>query len=143
MDESTGGGAGGSQWGASAPKGGLIGKVMDHQQNLADPGAGAAASGAEGGADAAAGMGEASAGAAAPDLAELALLGGGGIVTKPTLARIGERGPEAVVPLTPRPGNKMQPDVLEGRIAAPRVPGVHYARYKSFNRLGPGVGGSI
>ena len=65
-------------------------------------------------------------------------LGGGGIVTKPTLARIGERGPEAVVPLTPRPGNKLQPDLLEGHVTAPKVPGVRYSRYKSFNRFGSG-----
>jgi hypothetical protein len=76
-------------------------------------------------------------------LAEAALLGGGGIITKPTLARIGEKGPEAVVPLTPRPGNKMQPDLLEGRLSNPAVPGVKYSRYKSFNRLGPGQGGAV
>jgi hypothetical protein len=70
-------------------------------------------------------------------------LAGGTLITKPTIAKIGEAGPEAVVPLTPRPGNKMQPDIIEGRVAAPRVPGVHYSRYKSFNRFGPNAGGNI
>ena len=65
--------------------------------------------------------------------AKIALgLKGGAIITEPTLARIGEHGPEAVVPLTPRATNKMQPDLLEGHITAPKVPGVRYSRYKSF-----------
>lgn len=67
----------------------------------------------------------------------------GTLVTSPTIARIGEKGPEAVVPLTPRPGNKMQPDILEGHVSAPRVPGVRYSRYRTFNRLGPGQGGEL
>jgi hypothetical protein len=66
------------------------------------------------------------------------LLAGGSVITEPTLARIGERGPEAVVPLTPRPSNKMQPDLLEAHGTAPKVPGVKYSRYKSFNRFGGG-----
>lgn len=65
---------------------------------------------------------------------------GGAIVTQPTIAKIGEAGPEAVVPLTPRASNKMQPDLLEGHITAPKVPGVRYSRYKSFNRFGRGGG---
>jgi hypothetical protein len=119
--DTSGGTAGGSQWGASAPKSGLIGQVMQ--------GGGSGATG-DGAADAEAGIGG--------DVAEAALLAGGGVITQPTLARIGERGPEAVVPLTPRPGNKMQPDLLEGHGAAPHVPGVKYSRYKSFNRFGSG-----
>ena len=69
--------------------------------------------------------------------------GSGAIVTSPTIAKIGERGPEAIVPLTPRAGNKLQPDMLEGHIAGPRVPGVRYSRYKSANRFAPGAGGAI
>jgi hypothetical protein len=68
----------------------------------------------------------------------------GTIVTKPTIAKLAEHGePEAVIPLTPRPANKMQPDILEGRISEPKVPGVRYQRYKGYNRFGPGVGGQV
>ena len=67
----------------------------------------------------------------------------GQIVTKPTFARIGEHGPEAVVPLTPRAGNHLQPDILEGHVSGPKVPGVRYSRYRGFNRLAPGVGGEL
>lgn len=70
-------------------------------------------------------------------------LAGGSLVTKPTIAKIGEKGPEAVIPLNPRAGNKMQPDVLEGHVSAPRVPGLHFSRYRTFNRFGPGQGGQI
>ena len=35
-----------------------------------------------------------------PDLAHIPKLADGGIVTRPTLAMIGEAGPEAVIPLT-------------------------------------------
>ena len=135
----TGGPSASSQWGASAPKSGLLGtvaKAARPQSNLADTGAGAAASGNGASAAADAGVVDAATGPAAD--AALMMLGGGGIVTKPTLARIGERGPEAVVPLTPRPGNKLQPDLLEGHVTAPKVPGVKYSRYKSFNRFGSG-----
>ena len=67
----------------------------------------------------------------------------GRIVTKPMIARIGEKGPEAVVPLTPRPGNRLQPDILEAHVSAPKIPGIKYSRYKGFNRFGPGQGGEI
>ena len=67
----------------------------------------------------------------------------GTVVTRPTIAKLGEEGPEAVVPLTPRAGNKMQPDLLEGRIAEPSVPGIRYSRYKGANRFGPGAGGPV
>ena len=118
----------GSQWGASAPKSGLLGNVA----KAVHPGATG---------DAADGIADAGADAAADSVAvDAALLAGGGIITKPTLARIGEKGPEAVVPLTPRPGNKMQPDLLEGHMGMPHVPGVKYSRYKSFNRFGSGGG---
>ena len=112
------------------------GSAVNPQSNLADTGAGAAASGNGASAAADAGVVDAATGPASD--AALMMLGGGGIVTKPTLARIGERGPEAVVPLTPRAGNKLQPDLLEGHITAPKVPGVRYSRYKSFNRFGSG-----
>lgn len=36
----------------------------------------------------------------------------GGIITKPTRAILGERGPEVVVPLTPRPSNKITPSMV-------------------------------
>lgn len=56
----------------------------------------------------------------------------GSIVTRPTKALIGERGPEMVVPLTPRSQNRIQPDVFEGHITPPKVPGMRYSRYKSY-----------
>ncbi len=37
----------------------------------------------------------------------------GGIVTRPTLAMLGERGPEAVVPLRQGPGGPGEPQVVE------------------------------
>jgi hypothetical protein len=77
----------------------------------------------------------------------------GGFVPKPGIARIAESGPEiaggrvvtqpslvklnkgeAVIPLTPRPQNKLQPDLLEGHLAAPKVPGLQFARYKSYGQ---------
>lgn len=94
--------------------------------------------------DAGSGMGDA-AETGADMAADAAIVGfkQGAIVTKPTIARIGEKGPEAVIPLTPRAGNKMQPDIMEGHISAPRVPGIKYSRYRSFNRLGGGQGGEL
>lgn len=67
----------------------------------------------------------------------------GTVVTKPTIVKLGEKEPEMVIPLHPKAGNHIQPDILEGRVSPPRVPGVHYSRYRSFNRLAPGQGGSI
>lgn len=68
----------------------------------------------------------------------------GTIVTKPTIAKLAEHGQaEAVIPLTPKAGNRMQPDILEGRITPPKVPGVKYSRYSSYNRLGPHQGGAL
>ena len=64
--------------------------------------------------------------------AAVGLADGSTLVTKPTIAKIGERGPEMVVPLQARAGNRVQPDVLEGHIQAPKVPGIKYSRYKSF-----------
>lgn len=65
----------------------------------------------------------------------------GVIVTQPTRAKLAADGrPEAVIPLTPRSGQKMSPDLLEGHITAPKVSGVRYSRYKTFNRFGRGGG---
>ncbi len=71
-------------------------------------------------------------------LAAIAGLAHGAIVTSPTIARIGESGPEAVVPLTPRAGNRLQPDLLEGHVVPKGVPGMRLSRYRSFNRFGRG-----
>lgn len=50
----------------------------------------------------------------------------GGIVDKPTTALLGEDGPEMVVPLNRRPGNKVSPQNLPGRrpMPPPGAPGV-------------------
>jgi hypothetical protein len=126
---------------------------LGQQKNLADPGAGAAASGMGASPDAGEALGDATMGGAAENIAPSLVesMGGiapllmerGGVVTKPTLVKLAEHGPEAVVPLTPRPGNRLQPDLLEGRMSAPHAPGVRYSRYRSYNRMGPGVGGQL
>lgn len=41
----------------------------------------------------------------------------GSIVTRPTVAMLGDKGPEAVVPLNNKPGNKVKPSMLFGRRA--------------------------
>ena len=66
---------------------------------------------------------------------------GGTVVSQPMIAKLGEHGPEAVIPLNARAQNRMQPDMLEGHITAPKVPGVRYSRYRTFNRFG-GQGGA-
>lgn len=59
-------------------------------------------------------------------------LGAGKLVTKPTIARVGEKGPEAIIPLTPRAGNKLSPDLLRGFPS-----GIPHPRYRSFGgRIG-------
>jgi hypothetical protein len=68
---------------------------------------------------------------AAP-IAAAGLARGATVVNSPTIAKIGEAGPEMVVPLKARAGNRIQPDVLEGRLSQPKVPGVRYSRYKTF-----------
>lgn len=89
-------------------------------------------------------------------LADLALMAKGGIASQPMTAKIAESGPEvaggrivtspsivklqkgeAVVPLTPRPGNKLQPDLLEGHITAMKPQGESFSR---FQRYGQGRG---
>jgi hypothetical protein len=42
------------------------------------------------------------------------MLADGGVVTKPTMAVVGEDGPEAVVPLGNRPGAKVRPSAMSG-----------------------------
>lgn len=39
---------------------------------------------------------------------------GGKIVTKPTTALVGDQGPEAIIPLNPKPGQKTSPGMLGG-----------------------------
>jgi hypothetical protein len=46
------------------------------------------------------------------------IMGSGKIVTQPTLAEVGDKGPEAVVPLTDQPGAKITPGSLG---ASPRT----------------------
>jgi hypothetical protein len=47
------------------------------------------------------------------ELAGLSPLAHGRIVTQPTKALLGERGPEAVVPLNPNPQNRVTPAILD------------------------------
>ena len=54
------------------------------------------------------------------------------LVTKPIIARVGESGPEAIVPLNNQPGNKVRPDLLEGHLAPPHMPGVRYQKFKGY-----------
>jgi hypothetical protein len=46
----------------------------------------------------------------------------GGIVTEPTLAVVGEAGPEAVVPLSDNPDAKLRPGFIEKSVNAPKLP---------------------
>ena len=78
-----------------------------------------------------------------PDL--YAMLGEGGIVNRPTLAMIGERGPEAVIPLN-RGGGMMAPIVnvyvtLDGRqiAAAARVENLQHGRRNPTVISGRGI----
>jgi hypothetical protein len=56
----------------------------------------------------------------------------GVLVTKPTIARVGESGPEAIVPLNNAAGNKVRPDLMEGHLQPPKVPGVRYQNFKGY-----------
>lgn len=49
-----------------------------------------------------------------------AAFGEGGVVTEPTRAILGERGPELVIPLDPEEDSKVTPDYLMGRRRIPR-----------------------
>lgn len=59
-------------------------------------------------------------------------MAGGKIVTNPSIVSL-EKG-DSVIPLTPRAGNKFQPDLLEGHLAAPKPQGMQYSRYKSYGQ---------
>lgn len=59
----------------------------------------------------------------------------GKIITSPSIVRLNKG--ETVVPLTPRAGNKMQPDLLEGHIPAMKPQGEQMSR---FQRYGQGRG---
>ncbi len=59
-------------------------------------------------------------------------MAGGQIVSKPSIVKL-EKG-DSVIPLTPRAGNKLQPDLLEGHLAAPKPSGLQYSRYKSYGQ---------
>lgn len=80
----------------------------------------------------------------------------GGMAPHRQIARVAESGPEnvngkiisspsivalnkgdTVVPLTPHANNKMQPDLLEGHVAAPHPSGEQFSR---FQRYGTGRG---
>lgn len=80
----------------------------------------------------------------------------GGMAPHRQIARVAESGPEnvngkiisspsivalnkgdTVVPLTPHANNKMQPDLLEGHVAAPKPSGEQFSR---FQRYGTGRG---
>lgn len=50
----------------------------------------------------------------AGDTGGLDAFGGGKIVTTPTVAKLGDKGPEAVIPLTSQPGEKLSPGMLGG-----------------------------
>ena len=56
----------------------------------------------------------------------------GKIVTTPTIARLGDRGPEAVIPLNSHVGAHVRPDMLEGHLQAPKVQGIRYQQAKGF-----------
>ena len=56
----------------------------------------------------------------------------GRLVTKPTIARIADKGPELVVPMNSAAGNRVRPDMLEGHLQAPKVPGVRYQQFKGY-----------
>lgn len=50
-------------------------------------------------------------------------MAGGKIVTKPTLAMVGDSGPEAVIPMNPKPGAKTSPGMLGERARFQHVRG--------------------
>ncbi len=56
----------------------------------------------------------------------------GKLITKPTIARLGESGPEAVIPLNNKAGNRVTPDLMEGHLMPPKVPGVRYQNFKGY-----------
>ncbi len=57
----------------------------------------------------------------------------GGIFTQPTIVKVAENHqPEAIIPLGGQ-GNKTHPDLLEGHLQPPKIPGLRYQRYKGFS----------
>ncbi len=58
--------------------------------------------------------------------------GQGKLVTHPIIARVGEKGPEAIIPLNNAPGNHVRPDMLQGHLAPPKVPGMRYQKFKGY-----------
>lgn len=72
------------------------------------------------------------AGGNSPEGPPIESYGAGKLVTHPTVARLGEAGPEMVIPLNGKPGNHTRPDLLEGHLAQPQIKGVRYQRYRGF-----------
>lgn len=62
------------------------------------------------------------------------LMGQGKMVTQPTLAMVGDKGPEAVVPLTDQPGAKVTPGMLGGM---PRTRWNHPMGPNAANKMSP------
>lgn len=62
-------------------------------------------------------------------------MAGGRIISSPSIVKL-EKG-ETVIPLTPRSGNKLQPDLLEGHVQAMKPKGEQFSR---FPRYGQGRG---
>jgi hypothetical protein len=62
------------------------------------------------------------------------MFGAGKMVTQPTLAMVGEKGPEAVVPLTDQPGAKVTPGMLGGM---PRTRWGHPMGPNAAKRMSP------
>lgn len=56
----------------------------------------------------------------------------GKLVTQPTVARLGESGPEMVIPLNGKAGNHTSPRMLEGQLNMPHVGGMRYQRYRGY-----------
>lgn len=59
-------------------------------------------------------------------------MAGGRIISSPTIVKLNKG--EVVIPLNSKATNKLQPDLLEGHVAAPNPQGVHYSRYKSYGQ---------
>lgn len=57
---------------------------------------------------------------------------GGRIITQPSIVKLNKG--DTVVPLTPRAGNKMQPDLLEGHIPAMKPQGEQMSRFQRYGQ---------
>lgn len=94
------------------------------------------------------------------------MFGDGGVAYHSQIAKLGEKGPELVrepqgdtlvhtptiariaggtqvIPFKPSATNKLQPDVLEGKVNPPKVPGMSLARYRGYNRYAHNSGGMV